>query len=132
MNSNFGDDRKYYPGSWSLFLYRPEFHDSRSAMLARIQEQLVSTCSLMIAEEVSIRYNRFKQAPANDPHLSQLEFDLTHLPASCRYIPLSIYYPEKPGYYLMRGLKARKEDLLFYESIRDLIRKGCGPFFASP
>ena len=44
-------------------------------------------------------------------------------PVICRFL---FHYPTQPGNYLLRGLRARKGVALFDESIRDLIRKGCG------
>ena len=38
MDEFFGDDRKFFPGAWWMFIYRPEFHDSRSGMLRRIND----------------------------------------------------------------------------------------------
>ena len=123
MDEFFGEDQKYYPGGWWLFVYRPEFHDSRSALLTRIRDTLAVIYKEKIAAKVDERMKAFEQDPKSFPEIAKNQLSNV---SACRYIPIPIYFPTTPGSYLMRGLKARKGDALFYESVRDLIRKGCG------
>ncbi len=118
MDGHFGEDRKFFPGAWWMFIYPPEFHNSRSAILGRIKDGLAFIHRDAISAEVEKRRKDLKE----NPFIKKLE----NLPKSCRYVPIPIHYPTQRGCYLMRGLKARKGDPLFAASIRDLIFKGCG------
>ncbi len=118
QDAHFGEERKVFPeGKWDAFISRPEFQDSRSAMLARILDQLAEVRKKDIESEVA-KIMQFR------PNLEK--YQLSNIPHGCRYVFIPIYFPTTPGSYLMRGLKARKGEDLFYESIRDLIRQGCG------
>ncbi len=125
---DFGKNRHDVLGDFLTFRSRPEhLHDSRSAMVERIQNRLVELRmkDLQFKELVEKTFADFQKEPARNAALEKLHSVITDgLKAHIRYCSTPYFYP--PGTDLIRGLSTRKGDAGFLESIRDLIRKGCG------
>ncbi|MBS0620905.1 MAG: hypothetical protein JSS61_05560 [Verrucomicrobia bacterium] len=104
-------------GHHTLIMTRPQFEDSRTMMILRIQQQL-----LKIEPPPE---GVFEQEESYE-HLDRFE-KRCKIKEECRFTPTPLFLPEGPGRYLFRGLCERKGDDLLPIAIRDLFMRGCGP-----
>ncbi len=127
---NDGKNTIHAIGGFLMFRHRPaEIHDNRQAMRLRILDRLAHlesrSSSFEFTIEIQRRYDAFIADPSSS---SELEAFVNHFHKisrnSTRYVGMPLYFPS--GCAIGRGLSSRKGEELFFESVRDLIRKGCG------
>ncbi len=119
-DDHYGSHTTNVEGDFDLFRSRPHGkHDNRLAMIDRIKDRLVN----MFWKDGSFREYLSHFHPDNSPAVKAAvkcfkTFEHT------RFIGAPIYFPEKT--FLARGIGSRKGENAFYESVIDLILKGCG------
>ncbi len=127
-DSSEGVEQKSHLGPYWIYQSRPHaIHDNRSAMIQRIEYQLAALHrnQKRFGAEVDRRYQKYRSDPKTNPEIQDLEQKFLLMERDHnRHLPVPIFFPE--GTQLLRGLSTRHGKKLFSESLRDLIRKGCG------
>lgn len=123
---HFGKDTIHHAGSFLMFRQRPaHLHDNKHAVKIRILDRLASLEGVEFKALVQKQWAQFKKAPDSNPELKKFTEHFHNMPRTCtRFVGMPLFFPENVA--IGRGLSARKGATQFYESSRDLIRKGCG------
>lgn len=123
-----GKDSEHVSGSFLMFRQRPAaLHDNKHSVRIRILDRLamLEANTPEYIAQVEERLKAFKANSKNNNELQQFVDHFQKMPrVNTRYIGMPLYFPS--GSAIGRGLSSRKGETLFFEAIRDLIRKGCG------
>lgn len=126
--SNDGKNAIHSTGTFLMFRQRPiAIHDNRHAIQLRILDRLaqLEASSSEFTHQIQQRLADFMADPCSNPELEQFVDHFHKIPRNnTRYVGMPLYFPS--GSAIGRGLSSRKGDKIFFESVRDLIRKGCG------
>jgi hypothetical protein len=127
QKSNYGKDMNDVNGSFYMFRYRPDgLHDNQHAMEVKLVERLAQLeSSEEFSAEIERRFEEFCVDKELNPDLQKFLAHYNQISKSnARFIGLPLYFPA--GSVIGRGISSRKGEEMFFESVRDLIKKGCG------
>ena len=111
-------------GDYSLFTFRPSFHDSKNSINSIIGQRLVDLHKDKLEPQAVRSLETFKSDKSSQPALLQLENNILGIDSGSRYIPMQLFLP--PGTVCFRGLNQRKGDALSEASFIDFWLKGTG------
>ena len=111
-------------GDFTLFTFRPSFHDSKNSINRIIGQRLVDLNRDKLEQPAAQSVETFKSNKSSQPALSQLEDNILGITTYFRHIPMQLFLP--PGTVGFRGLNQRKGDVLSEASFIDFWLKGTG------